>query len=277
MPARVVAAVLEPAQPLDQDVDRVLRTDVPDDAAHAVPPLLRRARSEYTSPAGRDPRARGSGPAGLRAPSGLGLLAPRNPARMLACCGRGDRQRARRHVLGDRRPGGDVRAVAHAHGRDELRVAADEHAGVPGVVSMLVRPVVVAGDRSGADVAVRTDRRVAQVGSGGGPCSGVRGASSSARRSSRPCARPRAAPRPQVRERPEPHAVADAAVAQRRSGRGSRHRCPATMSVNRVPERMTQSSPIDDRPSIEHVGIERPCPGRSSLADRSTCATGRGA
>ena len=36
--AAVVAAIFEPAQPFDQKIDRLLRTDVADNAAHRIRP-----------------------------------------------------------------------------------------------------------------------------------------------------------------------------------------------------------------------------------------------
>ena len=66
------------------------------------------------------------------------------------------------HVFGDRRSRGDVGALADAHRRDQLRVAADERA-VLDDRRVLVRAVVVAGDRAGADVDLLADRRVAEV------------------------------------------------------------------------------------------------------------------
>ena len=68
-----------------------------------------------------------------------------------------------RDVLGDRRPGRHVRALADGHRRDELRVAADEDV-VLDHRRVLPNPVVIAGNRAGADVHLLADRRVAQVG-----------------------------------------------------------------------------------------------------------------
>src|SRR4029453_19353695 len=70
-----------------------------------------------------------------------------------------------RHVLGDRRAGGDVGVVAHGHGRDELGVAADLHpVADPGEV--LLEAIVVAGDGAGSPVAVGADLAVAEIGEG---------------------------------------------------------------------------------------------------------------
>ena len=74
-----------------------------------------------------------------------------------------DRERVGGHVVGDRGSRGDVRALPHRDGRNELRIAADEDA-VFDDCRMLGHAVVVARDRAGADVDVPADRRVAQVG-----------------------------------------------------------------------------------------------------------------
>ena len=60
-------------------------------------------------------------------------------------------------------PVADVGAFAHGHGRDELRVAADERALADGR-RVLLEAVVVAEDRARADVGARADDAVAQVG-----------------------------------------------------------------------------------------------------------------
>src|SRR5438128_348106 len=71
-------------------------------------------------------------------------------------------QRKRRHVLGDDAARSDVSPLAHRHRRHERRVAADERTGLD-ARGMLVLAVVVAGDRSRADVHRRADGGVAQV------------------------------------------------------------------------------------------------------------------
>src|SRR5678810_1046220 len=73
-----------------------------------------------------------------------------------------DTERAGRHVLDDRRAGGDVGPLADPHRSDQLRVAADEGA-VLDHRRMLVRAVVVARDGAGADVDLLADRRVAEI------------------------------------------------------------------------------------------------------------------
>ena len=101
---RVVAAVLEPPQPVDEDGHDVLRSDVADDSAHD----------------------------GLSPDSFRTLLRLRrlllDPALDVALLAGADRERAGGHVLADRRAGADVRALADRDRRDQLRVAADERA-----------------------------------------------------------------------------------------------------------------------------------------------------
>src|SRR6516164_7771668 len=70
-----------------------------------------------------------------------------------------DGERAGRHVAGHGRPGADVGVVRDADGCDQLRVAADLDARAD-PRAMLLEAVVVAGDGSGADVAVCTDLAV---------------------------------------------------------------------------------------------------------------------
>ena len=54
-------------------------------------------------------------------------LLPTHPS-MFVCRASRDAERAGRHVLCDRRAGRDVGALADAHRRNQLRVAADERA-----------------------------------------------------------------------------------------------------------------------------------------------------
>ena len=79
-----------------------------------------------------------------------------------------ERQRIRRHVLGDDRARADIGAVADLDRRDQRRVRADERA-LADVGAVLGRAVVVAGDGAGADIGARADARVADVGSDGWP------------------------------------------------------------------------------------------------------------
>src|SRR3954452_23096081 len=75
----------------------------------------------------------------------------------------GYREGAIRHVLRDDRPGASVRRVPDVHRRDEGGV----HAGVNAVAdgrASLAAAVVVGGDRAGAEVGVRADVGIADVG-----------------------------------------------------------------------------------------------------------------
>ena len=82
---------------------------------------------------------------------------------LFTCLPRAIAERAGGHVLGDRRAGGDVGALADRDRRDQLRVAADERAVLDRRL-MLRLAVVVAGDRAGADVDLLADHRVAEIG-----------------------------------------------------------------------------------------------------------------
>ena len=104
---RVVAAVFELPQAVDEDRHDVFGSDVADDSAHMA---------EFP------------GPISLA----LVLLLLFDPALDIPLLAGADRQRARRHVLPDRRAGSDVGALADRDRRDELRVASDEGAVLDG-------------------------------------------------------------------------------------------------------------------------------------------------
>ena len=131
---RVVAAVLELAQPLH------------DDGQQRV--WVRRSRRCRTC---------------VKTALSCASRAWPRPSRACSACGlRDDRERIGRHVLRDGRSGGDVRARANAHRRDQLRIRSDERAVLDdGLV--LVHAVVIARDRAGADVRALADRGVAQI------------------------------------------------------------------------------------------------------------------
>src|SRR2546426_325294 len=74
-----------------------------------------------------------------------------------------DAQRPVRNVLRNRRAGGHVGPLADTHGRNQLRVAADERP-VFDDRRVLLRPVVVAGYGSGADIHPLADGGIAEVG-----------------------------------------------------------------------------------------------------------------
>src|SRR5712692_8028082 len=75
----------------------------------------------------------------------------------------GEGELSGRRVLGERGSGAERGALAHPHGRDKLGVRADEDV-VLDDRAVLVCPVVVAGDRAGADIDVFSDLAVADVG-----------------------------------------------------------------------------------------------------------------
>src|SRR5215472_18439001 len=68
----------------------------------------------------------------------------------------------RRHVFPHGRAGADCGTMADRHRRNELRVGADVHV-VLDHRAMLVRAVVVAGDRARTDVHVASDSGVTDV------------------------------------------------------------------------------------------------------------------
>ena len=130
---RIVAAVFEPPQPLDQlGGDRFVR-DNSNDAAHY-----------FLLPAKPMPQFR------------------RRPG-LLTCGAARDRQRIRRHVAGDDAAGGDDRAVADRDRRHQRRVRADKRA-LADNRAELVKAVVIAGDRAGADIGAGADVAVAEIG-----------------------------------------------------------------------------------------------------------------
>ena len=137
---RVVAAVLELAQPFEQQRHDVAMRGCADDSAHvdcscsrcfADDPTLRLLHRPLPTFDGHLLRAR-------------------------------DGQLARRCITRDRAAGADRRALAHGDRRHQLAVGADESVVVDdGLV--LVGAVVVAGDRACADIHVAADRRIAEI------------------------------------------------------------------------------------------------------------------
>src|SRR5258708_2605162 len=89
------------------------------------------------------------------------LLTP--PARFVALLAARDPERAGWDVSDDRRSRRDVGTLTHADGRHELGVAADERA-ILDNRRVLLRPVVIAGDRAGAHIHLLADRRIAEGG-----------------------------------------------------------------------------------------------------------------
>lgn len=67
------------------------------------------------------------------------------------------------HVVGNGAARRGVRAVAHAHGRHQVRVAADERI-IPDGVAVLGRAVVIDGDHAAAEIAVFAHVGIAHIG-----------------------------------------------------------------------------------------------------------------
>src|SRR5260370_15502444 len=86
----------------------------------------------------------------------------RGPARFVDLAAAGNSQSMRRHVFRNGRTCGDIRAVPDAHRRDEGCIAADKNF-VPDRRRILMEAIIIAGNRARADVALRSDFRVAQV------------------------------------------------------------------------------------------------------------------
>src|SRR5216683_3102303 len=144
---RVIAAVLELAQPVHQEARALLVAHVSHDPAHALPPPLQPSSSRPTP----QPPDR----------SLLALLL--HPPLDVALLPRAHRKGPRRNVFAHGRAGAHVRALVHGHGGDELGVRPDERA-VLDDRHVLLLAVVVASDRARADVHALADHRVAQVG-----------------------------------------------------------------------------------------------------------------
>src|SRR5690606_6704634 len=111
------------------------------------------------------PRASPPAPRRRRRPRSRGsrLLLRAPPAVHGALLAAGQGELAFGRVAGDHRTGADGGARADRHRREQRAVGADEGAVADGGGG-LVHAVVVAGDGAGADVDLRADARVAQVG-----------------------------------------------------------------------------------------------------------------
>src|SRR5579862_818056 len=102
--------------------------------------------------------------AGFRGLAGGELAAARRgPSQLIHLLAARKAQRVGWNVFRDHRAGSDIGAIAHAHGRDERCIAADEDALADGR-GILVHPVVVASNCAGADVRAAADVRIAKVG-----------------------------------------------------------------------------------------------------------------
>src|SRR5215475_12271619 len=87
----------------------------------------------------------------------------RGPAKLGRLPAASQSERIRGNILRDGRPGRDVSAVTNFHRRDEHRIAANKHAIANGSL-ILVDAIVVARDGARADVRVRAEPGVADVG-----------------------------------------------------------------------------------------------------------------
>jgi len=130
-PGRIIAAVFETAQPLDQPGATASLAMIPMMRTSDLPPL--------------------PGPHIRRASRLVDLLPARN------------RQRVGENIAGDDAAGGHVRAAADRHGRNQHAVRANKGA-FADCRAELVNAVIIAGDRAGADIRPRPDVAVADVG-----------------------------------------------------------------------------------------------------------------
>ena len=67
------------------------------------------------------------------------------------------------NVFGNRGPRSNVGVIADAHGRYENRVATNEHS-LADRRGMLLKAIIVARDRSSANIGLGTDLRIAEIG-----------------------------------------------------------------------------------------------------------------
>src|SRR5205823_7612673 len=74
-----------------------------------------------------------------------------------------DRETVGLDIARDHRSRPDDSAVANSHRRHQRRVRADERAGADHR-PIFAEPIIIAGDRAGADVRPRADRGIADVG-----------------------------------------------------------------------------------------------------------------
>src|SRR5215469_135017 len=110
------------------------------------------------------PPAFGLGLGGAGGDLGLALGAPGLGGAGLGALARAaERERFRRHVVGDDAAGGNHRAGTYRHWRDQGRIGADEDALADGGAEFL-DAVVVAGDAAGADVGALAHIAVAEIG-----------------------------------------------------------------------------------------------------------------
>src|SRR5579871_1455543 len=89
--------------------------------------------------------------------------ASRGPAGLIHLASASQAERVCRNILGDDRTRANVGAIPYFDGSDQGRVTANKNVATDRR-RVLGNPVVVAGDRSGSDIRVSADIRVAQVG-----------------------------------------------------------------------------------------------------------------
>src|SRR4029077_4482959 len=94
------------------------------------------------------------------------LLRPAFPRPFLAFI---ENQRAGGNVMTNRRCSGDVNVIAQRDRRNQRGIASDLHS-IANFGSVLLKPVVIAGNGPGADIAVPPDRHVSEIGKMVGLC-----------------------------------------------------------------------------------------------------------
>src|SRR5437588_11425359 len=87
----------------------------------------------------------------------------RSPPRLVHLAATADTQAIGGNVFGNRGPGSDVGVIADAHGRYENRVATNEHS-LADRRGMLLKAIIVARDRSSANIGLGADLRIAEIG-----------------------------------------------------------------------------------------------------------------
>ena len=188
---RVVAAILEALQPIEDDAGRALVTDVADDPTHGQPPGRGSGASDQSNVRATTGGAYGTGvsaravaaaqprtgqfvalmvvgavtrwPPAARAPPGAcrARRAAAQPS-LITWWARPTASAPAGTSLVIDRAGADVGVVPDAERRDQARVRAHEGPGAD-LGAVLAHAVVVAGDRPGADVGALPDGRVPEV------------------------------------------------------------------------------------------------------------------
>src|SRR3984957_7243606 len=138
---RIIAAVLEPLESLDQNRCDVAIGDATDYAAHVRPVLAASAGARSWL---------------VRELAGPFPLLDRDLARAR------QRQPARRRIARDGRARADGRPVTDLHRRNQHRARTDEGAAAD-LSAPFIRPIVIAGDRTGPDVDAAADVRIPRI------------------------------------------------------------------------------------------------------------------